>query len=78
MKGLYGAARRCGRFVAHLGRVLRAWGRGRGARVDHAGSDGGYSSRTAHARRRFWSELHAGRQLAEENAARGGTRSGPT
>lgn len=78
MKGPYGAARRCSRFVAHLGRVLRTWGRGSGTPADHAASDGGYSSRTAQARRRFWSELHAGRQLAEENASRGGARARPT
>ena len=45
-----------------------------GAPVDHAPSGGGYAGRTAQARRRFWSELEAGRQLAEENASREGAR----
>jgi len=78
MKGLYVAARRCARFVGHLGRVLRVWAQRSGAAVDHAPSDGGYAGRTAQARRRFWSELEAGRQLAEENASRGGARARST
>lgn len=78
MKGPYVVVRWCARFVGNLGRVLRAWGQGSGRSVDHAASDGGYTGRTAEARRRFWSELEAGRRLAEENASHRGARSRPT
>jgi hypothetical protein len=77
MTGPYDAARELARLFNRLQRALRSWGRGtaRVTPVDDRAPEGGRLGRTAEARRRFWSELHAGRQLAEANASRGGTSS---